>query len=464
MRIGMMSLSGLLLASVAMPAMAQESNSGGSAPDRAYAAQRRARTQVSPPEPVDLLPLLTVRREGAAGTSDSPVGGYVRFWVARVESNNVASDGERDYLRERRSWLSRYLLGRSRARLLQAKITITNPNVSASYTLAATTQTSNRTDGENFTSELGQRRFLTPYVRMDPGTTVGIEFSLSASATVNPDITGNLLSIIQRGARLAGPSGSLVTALNADRLRDTTNFVDQSIANLFGEKLSERSLTDFSPSQWPTASSNSSEGSLLATVQAWFPMGNDVWTAGRNHQVGSWEIRASEPVVSVFSTLPMRAPSTAPSVDPCTIRPAADDPELSPDERQACRAFRGLAPATVMGFRLAENVLLGESLRGDAGITAALARYRDANTNAAEAALALCNLVAARAEALGLNSFDSAATVWAFAHVGDLRQAVANKMASSACQAGNLARRLGLPPPGDPAAAPPANGTTTSKS
>jgi hypothetical protein len=190
-------------------------------------------------------------------------------------------------------------------------------------------------------------------------------------------------------------------------------------------------------------------------------MGNDVWTPGLNRLVGQWEVRASEPIVSVFSTLPLRAVADAPAPDSCTVVLEAGDPALSEGERQACRAFRGLAPATVMGLRLAENVVLGESLRGDAGITAALARYKDANTDESEAALALCNLVAARAETLGLNSYDSAATVWA--HVGDLRQAVANKMARSACPAGSLASRLGLPAPGAPVTPPPANPAAPAK-
>jgi hypothetical protein len=339
-------------------------------------------------------------------------------------------------------------VGRSRSRILQAKITMANPNISASYTLAATSQTSNHTDGESFTSELGERRFLTPYVRLDPGTTVGIEISLSASATVNPDITGNILSVIQRGARLASPTGSLVTALNADRLRDTANFVDQSIANLFGEKLSERSLSDFSADQWPSLASVRAEGSTLATITASFPMGSDVWSEGRNRPVGTWQISSSEPIVSVFSTMPL-LPTTEAGPASCAV------PELvSTAERQACRAFVALSPTTVFGFRVGENITLGEALRGDAGITSAMARYKD-SADDESAALALCNLVAGRAEALGLNRFDAAAAVWAFAVLGDLKRTVAFKMVTGACLAGQLGHRLGLTVP-DPAPATPA--------
>jgi hypothetical protein len=408
--------------------------------------------------PVDLLPLLNVDRETEPPTGESAVGGYVRFWVSRVQPPPEVGPrevGSRDYRRERRTWLSRFIVGRHRSRILQARVTISNPNINASLTLASTSQTSNRTDGENFASEVGHRRFFTPYVRIDPGTTVGVEFSLAASSTVNPDVTANILDIVQRGARLAAPTGTVVTALNSERLRAASNFVDQSISSLFGEKLSEKSLTDFSPDQWTASGARRGEGSRLATVTALFPMGGHVWTQGANRDVGSWEVRVSDPVVSVFSTMPLIA---APDTE--TPGRCAGD-EFSEPERQACRAFIGLAPTSVFGFRVGENQTLGESLRGDAGITAALARFKEANEDE-QAAIAMCNLVAAKAHWLGLNRFDAAVAVWAFAELGDLRPAVAVKMVSNVCAAGALGQRLGLsvtapsagPAPADPPAKP----------
>src|ERR1051325_10477104 len=149
----------LLLASGATQAWAQPDASA----ERSYASEARARGRAPQSGPVDLLPLMQVDRAASPTAGDSAVGGYVRFWAERMP---VPDDCSRDYHDERRAWLSRWLVGRSRSRILQARILITNPNITSSFTLAATSQTSNRSDGENFTSELGHRRFLTPYVRV----------------------------------------------------------------------------------------------------------------------------------------------------------------------------------------------------------------------------------------------------------------------------------------------------------
>ena len=396
----------------------------------------------------DILPLLDVRPDRAERNLQPPVGGYVHLWV---EDSAPSSDVARCYGDETRNWLHRLFVGRNLSRVLQAKVSVTNPGVIGTTTLAASTRTSTRSDGEIWTTELSDRRILTPYFRVDPGTTVAIDLTLSASSTISGDITRNILSVIEQGARLASPTSAVVTSLTSDRLQNAANFVDRSISNLFGQKLSERSQSDFRPGQWFSVAG---QAGTLATVEAAFPMGNDVWDAARNRPLGTWRIRVSAPIISVFSAVPYypgAADATDGSGSSCANR--------NDQERQACIAFAGLTPATVLTFRLTDNVTLGDALRGDAAISSELSRLQ-AKPDDRDIARRLCSLIASKAEGLGLNRYDAAATLWAFAADTQLGDAGRNTLlteparsragtegsgsASLRCGAAVLAGDLGL--------------------
>lgn len=406
-------------------------------------------------QPVDLLPLLEVSREAESPHPvQSPVGGYVRFWIEREGAGPATpSAPDRAYSDERRTWFNRFLVGRNRARILTARLVVNRANVvTQTVTLASTTHDSNRRQGESWTSELGERRFLTPFFRVDQGTTASIEIALSASARIDPDITRNLLSIIERGARLAAPKAPLVTALNASRITETSDFIDSSVSRLFGEAVAERSHNDFSAEGWYRGATP------LATVAAQFPMGGHVWTGPDTRDLGEWNIRVSEPIVSIFSPTPLHA--DVPAADSpqavCLTAPgkaasgnvaAVAGEALAPQDRQGCLAFMGLTPSRVLGLSVGENITLGQALRGDTGISAALQRFANAANKseaAGEAAREICVLVAERAEALGLNPYDAAAAMWAFASNGGIATEVSRGLWTGTCTVSRLAQRLHL--------------------
>jgi len=408
-------------------------------------------------DPVDLLPLLNVAREPDSNVHfQSPVGGYVRFWIARDDAASqvpTPANAPRLYSDERRTWFNRFLVGRNRSRILTARLVVNRANVvTQSVTLASATHESNRRQGESWNSELGERRFLTPFFRVDQGTTASVEISLSASARVDADITRNLLSIVERAARLAAPKAPLVTALNAARITETSDFIDSSVSRLFGEAIAERSQNDFPADGWY-------RGTVpLATVSAQFPMGSHVWGGPETRNVGSWHIRVSEPIVSIFSSTPLhhRAPDASSAEAQCLTSPgtpasrgkqAIEGEPLPQQDRQACIAFIGLTPSRVLGLAVGDNITLGQALRGDAGISAALQRFANAadkSTAAGEAARELCVLIADRSEALGLNSYDAAAAIWAFASNGGIATEISNGIWGGTCSVARLAQRLHL--------------------
>jgi len=460
----------------------------------------------------DLLPLLQVDRNLRSESDfDSPVGGYVRFWIERVRPSErcrpvqAGPDQARAYSREARDPVSRLLWGRNYARNLQAKLVVTRSNaVTQSVTLASASHDSSSREGENWRSELGERRFLTPYFRVDQGSTAAIEVSLTASREIDSAVTQNILQIVQRGVGLvAGPTGPLVTALNSDRLNQTTNFVDNAISRLFREKLAETSQSDFPAERWlvrrpalaatraaPPPADGCDLGAAVAGIAANFPMGGHVWREGNERNVGEWRVYVTEPIVSIFSTVQLRdsrATSGSPAAARCRSAPnpvpgatgaagssgarrarASGQPQSTREgspaalvghDLQACIAFSGLVPARVLNLTVGENITLGQALRGDAGISAAVQRFQANGTGKITTAREVCNLVAERADALGLNAYDAAAAVWAFVWSGGLNDDLAHTIWHGDCltaQLGNTLRLTGVPSSASqtPAAAP----------
>jgi len=409
----------------------------------------------------DLLPLLTVATEdpGEDDFMSLPNGGYTRLWIERVEDES----GSRDYGTEARNWLKRFFLGRSHSRILSARLRVNRSTpIAQTINLATASHTSNRRQGESWTTELEGRRLLTPYFRVEPGTTATLDATMSASSQLDPDMTRNLLSIVERGARLAAPTAPLVTTLTSDRLSEASTFVDNAIARLFGEVIVERSVTELPAERWYSVpsggwygSSGSRPGNPIATVKAIFPMSRDLSNAEDHWEIGTWRLYASEPIVSIYSVVPLNGYDYDPTgrcgaLEAEESSDTAAEGQLRGQDMQACIAFGGLSPSRVLALPVGENLSLGQALRGDSGVTAALQRFSatpqdgSANGQRQTAAREICTLVAERADALGLNAYDVAAALWAYAVNGGIQWDAANVIWQSSCPAASLARRLKL--------------------
>jgi hypothetical protein len=408
--------------------------SGLGQPNGAYAQAGQSPAPADAAQPqtsrrLDLTPLVNVEAPHRSG--ESAVGGYVRFYVCEVSQCDtsaqgaVAGSGEgpdrRNYDVEDGSSLGRWFAGRSYNRLLTVKLTVREPSVGSTATVASSAQQSNRQVGESWTTEVNGRRYLTPYLRVDTGTTVDVEVSLNASRQLQANVSRSVLDLLGRAAALARPEGKLVTSLNEERFRRTAEFIDESISNLFAQNVGERGSNEFAAGDW-----NSSDP--IVTVEAMFPMGRRVIDQRRQQPIGSWQVRATAPLISIFSDVPLRRPTNAVVPQPCATRAS----EL---EMQACTAFLNLTPQQVLGLQVGESTTLRQALAGDPAIMAAAGATTKVMGD-------ICTLVAARAEDLGLNRFDAAAAVWAFAQTSNL--AGANGLVGSplTCAAGRLAREV----------------------
>jgi hypothetical protein len=378
---------------------------------------------------LDLTPLVDVEAPHRSG--ESSVGGYVRFYVCEVSQCNTPAQGtgggssdsidRRNYDVEDGSSLGRWFVGRSYNRLLTVKLTVREPNVGSTATVASSAQQSNRQVGESWTTEVNGRRYLTPYLRVDTGTTIEVEVNLNASRQLQANVSRSILDLLGRAAALGRPEGKLVTSLNEDRFRRTAEFIDESISNLFAQNVGERGSNEFGAGDW-----NSSDP--IVTVQAMFPMGRRVIDQRYQQAIGSWQVRATAPLVSIFSDVPLRRP-------PGVTVPTACTSTTGETEQQACTAFLNLTPQQVLGLQVGESTTLRQALAGDPAIMAAVGATNPAIAD-------VCSLVAARAEDLGLNRFDTAAAVWAFSQTRNVGGVNTLVTSASTCAAGRLAKDL----------------------
>ncbi len=389
----------------------------------------------SDPRRVDILPLLDMTWEAPdEDISHRYVGGYTRFQVVGdipqgEESTAQTTVRSRRYNSEDRGPLARWLVGRSISRVVSIRVRLTQPDVSATTTLAAASQESNRTRGESWATEIHGRRMLTPYFRVDATTTAAIEANLNASSSIQGDVSGAFIDVLTRAAGLLAPSTTLVTSLTEERLDAASNFVDQSISTLFAQTLAEKTASEFRPGEWTED---------LVTVTARFPLDRTVANDQNVEQIGSWTVSVEPAIVSIFSTVPL--------CDGTDCRPVTV-------QNQAREAFLGLAPHTVLNFRLDGQQTLVQALRGDEAIARALdtltrtaampQQGRDAaNTTAARI---LCNLIAGKAESLGFNRFDAAAVVWAVGFSDLVSNSDGIKLTNKeTCISASLAELLGL--------------------
>ncbi|HEV2817488.1 MAG TPA: hypothetical protein VGW40_09755 [Allosphingosinicella sp.] len=346
-------------------------------------------------------PAIEVSR-ASRNAEPAPVGGYVRFYACELSGcggSETAATG---------SGGDPWPIERGISRILTLRLDSLRPDFSATAILAASTAPGNRSAAGGWNSPVGARHYLTPYFRVDADTTVSVTVRLAAPGR-RTVVMPVMLDVLRRGGMLLQP-GPLVTPLNSEQLRRTSDFVDGSVSGLFVQNLTER-----------------------REAAGGFPI--DIRTG-----IGSWRVMAAAPRISMFSEVGFYSPAGQSADGRCAgIEPGSD--------LQACRAFAGLTPQRVLGLAVGENLTLGRALLADAAISAELTRLAAASgeRDGLASARRLCGLVAAKAETLGFNRYDAAAAVWAFALEAQLeegRQLLV--LAERSCGATAILRRTKL--------------------
>ncbi|WP_254459662.1 hypothetical protein [Xanthomonas sacchari] len=373
----------------------------------------------------------------ASTTASTRLGAYTRFYVVGIhppheplpdldrKDSREKCQVRRCYAQESRPTWQRVMTGRELARVLSVKIDLRNPSITTTTTLASASYESTFSRGESWTTELNGKLLLTPYFRIGNNSVVRVEANINASAKGKDQVSGKLLAILQTASELVAPTSALLTSLNAPRLNQASQFVEQSLSGLFSNAVVEKSSNEFDPASW-------ADDRPLVTINADFPMGKNEVTTALTRSIGTWQIYAATPIISIFSDVAACAPSGNGRCD---------------HKQQAKVAFLDLNPSEVLNFPVAENLTLRQALITDSGV---LNAFDDLSkgTGVAEAGLAgqLCRRLDERAQALGFNRYDAAAIVWAFSHSAGMEAAKGGRLrdAGSKCPAATLAKAVDL--------------------
>lgn len=344
----------------------------------------------------------------------APIGGYTRLtfdyqWIAPVKGQTAK---ERRYHAEARNWFKRFFLGKAVTRLFTVKATLTRPAVTLNTVLASITHSSNKKEGEAWTSDFNSQRQITPFFRIDPDSNANIEAALRLTASYDSAITANALDVVKRAVQLVAPKASLITSLNEERFDQAAQFADGAISSLLQEAITERANNDFAMSEWA--------GCTLASIELWSPMRNDITPMAKEPDedrvyLGTWTLRASPVMLSIFAGQQWPAGAAVTRLNLLAKSDGGAKPCVGEPIKTACDAFRDLEPQRVMAFQVDANLTVAQALAADTGIIAAKDTLLKAADNDQPAAAAtLCALVADKGTALGFNRFDTAAIVWAY--------------------------------------------------
>lgn len=131
---------------------------------------------------------------------------------------------ERDYKDERRKYWKRMYFGRSFTRILTVRARIGDGADNPSVVLASASHESSKKTGEQWQTEGGDIRYITPYFRLDPSSNINIETTLSFNVRNDSQIGGAALEVVRKGTELLSPSSKLMTTLSEPGLEKAARF------------------------------------------------------------------------------------------------------------------------------------------------------------------------------------------------------------------------------------------------
>lgn len=327
-----------------------------------------------------------------ATIGDNVVDRYTRLEFSTDETVPIGTD----YQSELRHPISRFFSGKSVTRALTLVATYSRHKIDATTTVVSFSHKSGR-KGYEWISEVSNQRLITPYFRIDKDGVVKTNWKLALNKTYDSRALQDLLDVVKRATKLIAPTSGLLTSLNADKFKDTSHFVDRSVSSFLKE-----SVDEIAPDEYPLAAC---AGKDLITLKLVLPQGaNVVRNNWRENNIGAWTVRLAHPIHSIF----------------------APGEELTPAD-----VTTRIGSGSVFDYQIAEELSLGQFLGGDSAVTAVKDEF-DADGNDADVTAAkLCSLIVGKVQGIGLNRFDTAVTVLAFADqmlsIEDHRTALRNE-------------------------------------
>ncbi len=346
----------------------------------------------------DFLPFIDVAMNPSAADSDWGVTLEDHYTRIRIETLNPKAtdmeatasgeftrlEADRDYKKESRGWFSRMMSSKAVTRTLLAEFDISKPNIKATEALFSATFTSNRQEGESWSTDQSLALYATPWFKVSSGTTLTATMRMQLSdQRERTGASANVLSSLTTAANLIAPSTALVTYFNAPAMTAASNYLDTSVSTLFGRAITEQSTGTMALKSWD-------EGPLLV-VYAAMPDPKDIRKTKNRDMLGGWAIYLEEPIVSVFTS---------------GVQYDDEGYESWPD-------YSNLTGPDILSYKISEDLTVFDYIFSRLDLSDRIANLND--TGDPQIARLICTRIDRGMVEIGFNSWDAAAGVMAAA-------------------------------------------------
>ena len=305
----------------------------------------------------------------------------------------------RNYEDESRGWFSRALRAKSVTRALMAEFNVSDPDITATKALFSSSFSSNNQEGESWTTNEAIALYATPYFRVGANTTIEATIRMQAADQRERATSANVLSALTSAANAIAPATILVTAFTSPRLKEASSFLDNSVSTLFGQSITEESVSAFSVKRWTAEP--------VLVIDAQLPDQGDITDTEDTSGAGRWAVYLDEPVPSILS--------------------ASVKNGHMPD-------YSDVTAGDILAFKVGEDLTVYDFIFSRLDLST-----RVAVMNAApdpNLARQICMRIDRGMSEIGFNSYDSAAAVWAAATSDQFNQLPAAILKSpSTCNA-----------------------------
>ncbi|MEM9938616.1 MAG: hypothetical protein AAF768_07210 [Pseudomonadota bacterium] len=294
-------------------------------------------------------------------------------------------EADRDYRKESRGWISRMMSSKAVNRTLLAEFDLSRPDVKATQALFSASFSSNRQDGESWSTDQSLALYATPWFKVSPNTTVTTKLRMQlADQRESTGGSANVLGALTNAASLIAPATPLVTYFSAPALTDASNYLDSSVSTLFGRAITEQSTGTMALKTW--------DESPLLVVYAAMPDARDIRKTKDRDMLGGWAIYLEEPIVSMFTR---------------ATQPSDDGHDDWPD-------YSNVNGADVLAFEMDKNLSIYSYIVSNLGLSDRIAELNA--TGDPDLARQICNRIDRGLTGDGgFNAWDAAAGVYAAA-------------------------------------------------
>ncbi|MEM5516730.1 hypothetical protein WNY37_07195 [Henriciella sp. AS95] len=346
----------------------------------------------------DFLPFIDVAIDQEAANSQwgLPLEDlYTRIRIVTLDKQATDMDGvasgayteapaQRNYKDESRGWFSRMMGSKEVSRALLAEFEISKPDVKATEALFSASFTSNREQGESWSTDQSLALYATPWFKVSSNTTITAKLRMQLSdERESSGATANVMSSLTNAASLLAPSSSLITAFTAPTMLEASNFLDNSVSTLFGRSITEQTMSSMAIKSW-------SDKPILVVFAA-LPDARDIRNTKDREMLGGWAVYLDAPIVSVFTS---------------TTQPDEQGYDQWPD-------YRGVVGADILAFKIGEELTVYDYIFSRLDLFDRIASLNDYPD--ADLARLICTRMERGLAEMGFNAADSAAGVWAAA-------------------------------------------------